>query len=301
VLTGCNTSQISKQSNDGLIAERGLYWMLINTNNKKNWKDADEYCSKSAFKGLIGWRLPTEDELWPYISGSGFYPRQFQTSDNRPRAKINDNNLALFTCVRNINTRRNKEAEEKQAREEAQREADAAAIRKIQNDKAAKEQAKLDMINESQETLIWFSDSDAKFSPKTDLGRKFNRILVDMHNANEQMRVNFSVGSSMARSGDYKISNMSRSYSDIGLMHRRKLDDLTKEFIELWNKQGMDFKSQFKNSSNPNRATMLVPNTKQKINPFVRVFISQNKTFLIERITAYAPGDGEGLIVLYGK
>lgn len=326
MLVGCVTPPVRTENNN-FVTYRELSWMPIGTgrSNEKNWADANAYCTKTTINGLIGWRLPTHEELlstrrnififgtntiWsstPFGKSPGHYVMGYYDSDSYGYSP--DSSPRTFTCVRSIHTIRNKEAEEQQAKEEMQRAKEAEIARELKEAEVTKQQAKIDKLNQSQETLIWFSDWEAKFSPSTEIGRQFNQLLVDMHNADSLMRDNLSVASAMLRSRDINAINASRTYSAVGAAQRQNLNNLTKEFIDLWGKQGIDFKRRFKNSSDTVMVTMLVPNFKEseprpgfpmsKINPFVRINISQNKLFSIERITAYAPG--EGIIVLHGK
>jgi hypothetical protein len=51
-----------KMIKEGYVSQGGLTWMPVN-DSRKNWSDANTYCSITAVNGQTGWRLPTYDEL----------------------------------------------------------------------------------------------------------------------------------------------------------------------------------------------------------------------------------------------
>jgi len=52
----------------GFVQQGGLIWMPITF--KKDWPDANAYCSDTEINGQTGWRLPTQDELFA-LNASG--------------------------------------------------------------------------------------------------------------------------------------------------------------------------------------------------------------------------------------
>jgi len=55
---------------EGFVSQGGLTWMPIN-NDRKDWPDANAYCTHTVIAGKTGWRLPTDDELSAlYASGA---------------------------------------------------------------------------------------------------------------------------------------------------------------------------------------------------------------------------------------
>ncbi len=61
--------KMCKEPPKGFVSHGGLIWMPI-TDSRKNWPEANSYCSNSTINGQTGWRLPTNDELSAaYISG----------------------------------------------------------------------------------------------------------------------------------------------------------------------------------------------------------------------------------------
>lgn len=342
LLGGCASPfnpNVGADISDNDLSYGGLTWTSP-MSDTMTWDDANTYCANALINGQIDWRLPTREELQSArgrhtgnrqderqgfekltreaVWSSTFldlnsehlnYFHYVSSEDERMGNAGSNSTRYSVICVRDIHTIRNREAEEQRAKEKEQQAKETAIARELKEAELAKQQARIDERNQSQETLIWFSDWEAKFSPSTEIGRRFNQILVDMQNADGRMRSNLSIASQMRMSNNINMINSSREYSSAGMMDQQNLTNITKQYVELWGRQSIDFRRQFKNTSETKIYTMLVPNAQestprpgyplQKFNPFVRVYISQNKVFSIARITAYAPG--EGIIMLYGK